>query len=142
MNDKYKRPREHIYDKEKDSIVFTGTRDDSDEEFKSQMFQKYERIETSPDIEYKVQEIVITSITEVNSTTTQIIEEYERKGIQRPEVLLGLDDLFAVFRRVPSSHREFTIVALYEFDSDSVRFHEVFGMNFGLKTVPPYNLTA
>ena len=60
LNDKYKRPREHIYDKEeKDSIVFTGTRDDSEEEFKSQMFQKYERIEPSPDIEYKVEEIVI-----------------------------------------------------------------------------------
>ena len=51
-------------------------------------------------------------------------------------MLLGLDDLFAAFRRVPSSQPEFTIVALYEFDSDSVRFHEVFGMNFGLKAAP------
>ena len=65
-----------------------------------------------------------------------IAAECQRKGIQRPEVLLGLDDLFAAFRRVPSSQPEFTIVALYEFDSDSVRFHEVFGMNFGLKAAP------
>jgi len=65
-----------------------------------------------------------------------IAAECARKGISRPEVLLGLDDLFAAFRRVPSSQPEFTIVALYEFDSDSVRFHEVFGMNFGLKAAP------
>ena len=51
-------------------------------------------------------------------------------------MLLGLDNLFAVFRRVPSSQTEFTIVTLDEFDSDSVRFHEVYGMNFGLKTAP------
>ncbi len=51
-------------------------------------------------------------------------------------MLLGLDNLFAVFRRVPSSQSEFTIVSIYEFDSDSVRFHEVFGMNFGLKAAP------
>ena len=65
-----------------------------------------------------------------------IAAECEKKGIPRPKVLLGLDDLFAAFRRVPSSQPEFTIVALYEFDSDSVRFHEVFGMNFGLKAAP------
>ncbi len=35
------------------------------------MFEKYNGIEPSPDIEYKVQEIVITSITEVNNTATQ-----------------------------------------------------------------------
>jgi hypothetical protein len=51
-------------------------------------------------------------------------------------VLVGLDDLFTAFRSVPSSQTEFTIVVLYEFDSDNVRFHEVFGMNFGLKAAP------
>jgi hypothetical protein len=53
--------------------------------------------------------------------------ECEKKVIARPEVLLGLDDLFTAFRHVPISQPEFTIVALYEFDSDSVRFYECFG---------------
>jgi hypothetical protein len=65
-----------------------------------------------------------------------VAAECEKNGIPRSEVLLGLDDLFASFRRVPSSQSEFSIVALYEFDSDRVRFHEVFGMNFGLKAAP------
>ncbi len=68
----HKRPREYIYyQQEIDSIIFTGTKDDSIEEFKRQMFEKYERIDPSPDIEYKVEGIDITSITEVTNTTTQ-----------------------------------------------------------------------
>ncbi len=48
LNDKYKRSRDYEYDKEeKESIVFTGTRDDTIEEFKRQMFEKYNRIEPS-----------------------------------------------------------------------------------------------
>ena len=79
----YKRSREYTYDtEEKDSIVFTGTRDDAIEEFKRQMFEKYNRIEPSPDVEYIVQGIVITSITEVNSTATQQVDMPMRSARQ------------------------------------------------------------
>ena len=48
----HKRPREYIYYQEEiDSIIFTGTKDDGIEEFKRQMFEKYERKDPSPDIE-------------------------------------------------------------------------------------------
>ncbi len=39
------------YQEEIDSIIFTGTKDDAVEEFKRQMFEKYERKDPSPDIE-------------------------------------------------------------------------------------------
>ncbi len=52
VSESHKRPREYIYYQEEiDSIIFTGTKDDSIEEFKLQMFEKYERIDPSPDIE-------------------------------------------------------------------------------------------
>ena len=44
---------------------------DTIEEFKRQMFEKYNRIDPSPDIEYKVVEIIITSMIEHTTTTTQ-----------------------------------------------------------------------
>ena len=72
VSESHKRPREYIYyQEEKDSIIFTGTKDDSIEEFKRQMFEKYERIDPSPDIEYKIEGIEITSITEHTNTATQ-----------------------------------------------------------------------
>ena len=60
-------------------------------------------------------------------------------------MVLGLDDLFAAFRRVPSSQPQFTVVALFDYDVEAedrrngsttpgIRFYEVFGMNFGLKS--------
>ena len=68
----YMRTRDSIYDKEDtDNIVFKGTKDDAIEEFKRQMFEKYNRIDPSPDIEYKVTEIIITSMVEHTITTTQ-----------------------------------------------------------------------
>jgi energy-coupling factor transporter ATP-binding protein EcfA2 len=68
----YKRRRLYTYDQEEiDSIIFKGTKDDTIEEFKRQMFEKYNRIDPSPDIEYKVVEIIITSMVEHTTTTTQ-----------------------------------------------------------------------
>jgi hypothetical protein len=62
MSEFHKRPREYVYYQEEiDSIIFTGTKDDAIEEFKRQMFEKYERYDPSPDITYKVVEIIITS---------------------------------------------------------------------------------
>jgi hypothetical protein len=64
--------KEYTYDMEEiDSIIFTGTKDDVIEEFKLQMFEKYERYDPSPDITYKVIEIIITSMIEHTTTTTQ-----------------------------------------------------------------------
>ena len=58
----YKRKKDYEYDQEEiDSIIFKGTKDDAIEEFKRQMFEKYERYDPSPDITYKVVEIIITS---------------------------------------------------------------------------------
>jgi hypothetical protein len=72
MSEFHKRPREYIYYQEEiDSIMFTGTKDDAVEEFKRQMFEKCERKDPSPDFEYKVEGIVITSMIEHTTTTTQ-----------------------------------------------------------------------
>jgi hypothetical protein len=59
---------------------------------------------------------------------------------ERPDMVLGLDDLFASFHRVPSSQPQFTVVTLFDYDVEvedrfkdsttpGIRFHEVFGMN-------------
>jgi hypothetical protein len=59
MSEFHKRPREYVYYQEEiDSIIFTGTKGDTIEEFKRQMFEKYERKDPSPDIEHKVEGIV------------------------------------------------------------------------------------
>ena len=60
----------------------------------------------------------------------------QRLGCAVPELLFGLDDLFAAYRRVPSSQPRFTVVALYDFQREAVVYHDVFGMNFGLKSAP------
>jgi hypothetical protein len=40
VNDKYRRPREYIYNiEEKDNIIFTGSKDAAIEEFQNQMFE-------------------------------------------------------------------------------------------------------
>jgi hypothetical protein len=45
--------KDYEYDQEEiDSIIFTGTKDDAIEEFKRQMFEKYERYDPSPDINF------------------------------------------------------------------------------------------
>ncbi len=62
LNPSYLRRRDYEYDQEIDSIIFTGTKDEVIEEFKRQMFEKYERYDPSPDITYKVVEIIITSM--------------------------------------------------------------------------------
>jgi hypothetical protein len=63
MNDTYKRPRKYVYYKdEPDNMIFTGSKDAAIKEFQDQMFEKHEKVEPSPDIEYKVEEIIITSI--------------------------------------------------------------------------------
>ena len=68
----YMRRNDTTYNKEEtDNIVFKGTKDEAIEEFKRQMFEKYNRIDPSPDIEYKVTEIIITSMVEHTITTTQ-----------------------------------------------------------------------
>ena len=62
-------------------------------------------------------------------------------------MVLGLDDLFTSFHRVPSSQPQFTVVSLFDYDVEEedrrkgsttpgIRLHEVFCMNFGLKSAP------
>ena len=47
---------------EKDGGIYKGTKDEAIEEFKKEMFIKYNRIDPSPEIEYIVKEIIITPI--------------------------------------------------------------------------------
>ena len=59
-----------------------------------------------------------------------------QSGRSCPELLFGLDDLFAAYRRVPSSQPRFTVVAVYDFSIDEVVYHDLYGMNFGLRSAP------
>jgi hypothetical protein len=53
-------------------------------------------------------------------------------GVDLPDVELGLDDLFAAYRRVPTAHPEFMIAAVWRYDWDAPAFYEVWGHCFGL----------
>lgn len=60
----------------------------------------------------------------------------QRLDIQRPALILGLEDLASAFRRVPTSQPQYTIVVLYDPSTDSIVFHQVYGMCFGLSSAP------
>ena len=56
----------------------------------------------------------------------------KRRGVAPPELAIGLDDIFAAYRKVPSSQPEFTTVAYWSVAHQRVEFTEVFGHPFGL----------
>ena len=53
-------------------------------------------------------------------------------GVPIPDVELGLDDLFAAYRRVPTRHQEYMIAAVWDLETDQPVFYEVYGHCFGL----------
>jgi len=64
-------------------------------------------------------------------------EFFNKMGNDAPELILGLDDLFAAYRRVPNADsKRFGIVGIYNLDSSSVDWHEVLGLPFGLASAP------
>jgi len=54
----------------------------------------------------------------------------------RQELILGLEDLFAAYRRVPGTDGRFSVVAVYDFIRKELRYYDVFGLNFGLSSAP------
>ena len=68
-----KRGKDYIYEKEKkDGGIYTGTEKEATEQFNKDMFNKYNRLDPSPDIDYVVKEIIINSIVQVNNELTKI----------------------------------------------------------------------
>jgi hypothetical protein len=57
---------------EKDGGIYKGTKDEAIEEFKKEMFIKYNRIDPSPEIEYIVKEIIINSIIQIENNMSPI----------------------------------------------------------------------
>lgn len=53
-------------------------------------------------------------------------------GIPIPDVELGLDDLFAAYRRIPTRHQEYMIAAVWDLETGQPIFYEVYGHCFGL----------
>ena len=53
-------------------------------------------------------------------------------GVPIPDVELGLDDLFAAYRRVPTQHQEYMIAAVWDLETEQPVFYEVYGHCFGL----------
>ena len=54
------------------------------------------------------------------------------RGVPIPDVELGLDDLFAAYRRVPTAHPEYMIAAVWDLETSQPVFYEVYGHCFGL----------
>lgn len=54
------------------------------------------------------------------------------RGVAIPDIELGLDDLFAAYRRVPTRHPEYMVAAIWDLDANEPIFYEVHGHCFGL----------
>ncbi len=67
---------------EKDTGIYKGTKDEAIQEFKKEMFMKYNRVDPPPDIEYIVKEIDIGSIIQVENTITHIEDIPMRQATQ------------------------------------------------------------
>ena len=64
----------------------------------------------------------------------ELARECIRRGIPIPECELGLDDIAAAYRVVPTSQPEFTVAAVWYPSLARVVFHQVHGHPFGLAT--------
>ena len=62
----------------------------------------------------------------------EIIKACLEMGMAIPEIVLGLDDLFAAYRRIPTAHPEFMVAAFWDVDLGQPMFVEVYGHCFGL----------
>jgi len=77
------RGKQYKYEiEEKDGGIYKGTKDEAIEEFKKEMFIKYNRVDPSPDIEYIVKEIIINSIIQVDNNITNIEDTPMRQATQ------------------------------------------------------------
>ena len=51
-----------------------------------------------------------------------------------PNLFIGLDDVLSAYRRIPNRQPGFAVFALWNPATGSVEFHELFGLNFGLRS--------
>ena len=66
----------------KDGRIYKGTKDEAIEEFKKEMFIKYNRVNPSPEIEYITKEIVIGSILHIENNMSPIEDTPMRQATQ------------------------------------------------------------
>ena len=57
----------------------------------------------------------------------------DKQDVHLPATMIGLDDLFAAYRRIPNSQPQFTTVAIYDHDVNDVLYYQINGHPFGLK---------
>jgi hypothetical protein len=75
----------------------------------------------------------------IGAEFSRMLDEKPLSGQKRPGpgLLLGLDDLFAAYRRIPNAEsRRFGIVGVFDIEAQAVRWHEVLGLPFGLSSAP------
>ena len=79
----------------------------------------------------------------VASEFSELLDVRDKTGTKRqreeedPGLVLGLDDLFAAYRRIPNADsRRFGIVGIYNLELEAVVWHAVKGLPFGLSSVP------
>ena len=84
----------------------------------------------------EMQRLHETIVTPSPEFPAHVLEELARAcveaGIAMPDVDLGLDDLFAAYRRVPTSQPEYMIAAIWDVDAGVPIFYEIYGHAFGL----------
>ena len=69
---------------------------------------------------------------EFPAIVAQHIADVLSHGEEIPDMEIGCDDLFAAYRRVPTSQPQFTVIAIFCPIRKKTVFSEVYGHNFGL----------
>jgi len=86
----------------------------------------------------EMQRLRETIVTPSPEFPAHVLEELARAcveaGVELPDIELGLDDLFAAYRRVPTAHPEYMIAAIWDVDAGVPLFYELHGHAFGLRS--------
>jgi len=84
----------------------------------------------------KMQRMRETIVTPSPEFPAHVLDELLRAciemGMSVPDIVLGLDDLFAAYRRVPTAHPEYMIAAVWDLEMGEPLFYEVHGHCFGM----------
>ena len=84
----------------------------------------------------EMQRLHETIVTPSPEFPAHVLDELARAcvdaGVPIPDVDLGLDDLFAAYRRVPTAQPEYMVAAIWDVDAGEPLFYEIYGHAFGL----------
>lgn len=88
----------------------------------------------SNDLTKMAETIVLSSVEFFAAASTAFHRAFTSRGVKMPQLAIGLDDVLSAYRRVPNCQPGFAVFALWNPHAQAVDCHELFGLNFGLRS--------